>query len=171
MVKFLGVKNPRVALLSVGNESEKGNKQVKETSALLTRSSLNFIGNIEANQLPEGRADVVVCDGFVGNIVLKLVEGLSRDLMEQVRSSLAGKMPEEILGNLIADLSRRNNIVEARGGGPVFGVNGVSIVGHGNARSGAVERAIQMAKMAVVTGFIARLNKEVPIVMAAVEGE
>ena len=80
-------------------------------------------------------------------------------------------MPEEILGNLIADLSRRNNIVEARGGGPVFGVNGVSIVGHGNARSGAVERAIQMAKMAVVTGFVARLNKEVPIVMAAVEGE
>ena len=85
---FFGVEDPRIALLSVGAEAGKGNRQVRETTELFESSGLNFIGNIEANDLPKGRAEVVVCDGFVGNIVMKLTEGLGQQLGEHLRSKL-----------------------------------------------------------------------------------
>ena len=156
---FFGVEDPRIALLSVGAEAGKGNRQVRETTELFESSGLNFIGNIEANDLPKGRAEVVVCDGFVGNIVMKLTEGLGQQLSAHLRSRLAGKLPEDELNELLDEYYDMNNVVESRGGGPLFGVNGVSVVGHGAARADAVERALGMAKLAIETDFVSSMNR------------
>ena len=156
---FLGSDDPRVALLSVGAEAGKGNRQVRETTELFEKSGLNFIGNIEANDLPKGAAEVVVCDGFVGNIVMKLTEGLGQQLSEHLRSKLDGVVPSEVLDSLLEEFYEVTNVVESRGGGPLFGVNGVSVVGHGAARADAVERALGMAKLAIETEFVSQMNR------------
>ena len=155
---FFGADNPRIALLSVGAEAGKGNRQVRETTELFEQSGLNFIGNIEANDLPMGRAEVVVCDGFVGNIVMKLTEGLGQKLTEHLRASLDGRIPADELDLLLQEFYDMTNVVQSRGGGPLLGVNGVSVVGHGAARADAVERALETAKMAVETDFVSRMN-------------
>ena len=157
---FWGNDNPRVALLSVGAEAGKGNRQVRETTEMFEQSGLNFIGNVEADDIPKGAAEVVVCDGFVGNIVMKLTEGLGQQLNARLRESLSGKIPESELDALLDEFYSASNVVETRGGGPLFGVNGVSVVGHGSARADAVERAIGMAKSAVETEFIPQMNRQ-----------
>ncbi len=160
---FFGVDEPRVALLSVGAEAGKGNRQVRETTALFESSGLNFIGNIEANEVPKGMAEVVVCDGFVGNIVMKLTEGLGQQLGVHLRSRLDGKLPAADLDLLLKELYDMSNVVESRGGGPLLGVNGVSVVGHGAARADAVERALGTAKLAVESGFVSRMNQRLEL--------
>ena len=167
--QFWGTDRPRVGLLSVGAEAGKGNRQVKEATELLARSGLNFIGNVEANELPLGKADVVVCDGFVGNIVLKLVEGLGGALSDYLRSRLQDKLSQPELDQLAREVYELSNTAETLGGGPLFGVKGVSIVGHGRARADAVQRAIGTAKMAVESGFISKLNQELAQIRAKIE--
>ena len=157
---FWGIDSPRVALLSVGAEAGKGNRQVRETTEMFEKSGLNFIGNIEADDLPNGAAEVVVCDGFVGNIVMKLTEGLGRQLEQHLRMRLRGKIDDEEIESLLRDFYEMNNVVETRGGGPLFGVNGVSIVGHGAARADAVERALGTAKLTIDTEFVVRMNQQ-----------
>ena len=157
---FWGHDNPRVALLSVGAEAGKGNRQVRDTTEMFEQSGLNFIGNVEADDIPRGAAEVVVCDGFVGNIVMKLTEGLGQQINVRLRESLSGKIPESELDALLDEFYSTSNVVETWGGGPLFGVNGVSVVGHGSARADAVERAIGMAKLAVETEFIPQMNKQ-----------
>ena len=166
--QFWGVERPRVALLSVGAEAGKGNRQVRETSELLARSGLNFIGNVEANGLPHDVAEVLVCDGFVGNIVMKLTEGLGQGLADHLRTRLADKLPESDVAEVAREVYELNNVAEMYGGGPLFGVNGVSIVGHGRAKADAVSRAIGTAKLAVDSGLVAKLNEELPRVHAMV---
>jgi glycerol-3-phosphate acyltransferase PlsX len=160
---FFGVDDPRIALLSVGAEAGKGNRQVRETTELFETSGLNFIGNIEANDLPKGVAEVVVCDGFVGNIVMKLTEGLGQELGSHLRSRLDGKVPSADLDLLLSELYDMSNVVESRGGGPLLGVNGVSVVGHGAARADAVERALATAKLAVETDFVTQMNRRLEL--------
>ena len=160
---FFGVDEPRVALLSVGAEAGKGNRQVRETTELFESSGLNFIGNIEANEVPKGMAEVVVCDGFVGNIVMKLTEGLGQQLGVHLRSRLDGKLPAADLDLLLKELYDMSNVVESRGGGPLLGVNGVSVVGHGAARADAVARALGTAKLAVESGFVSRMNQRLEL--------
>ncbi len=157
---FWGVESPRVALLSVGAEAGKGNRQVRETTELFEKSGLNFIGNVEANDIPNGRAEVVVCDGFVGNIVMKLTEGLGQRLNEHLRASLKGKLPDDELDSLLGAVYEMSNVVQARGGGPLLGVNGVSVVGHGAARADAVTRAMETAVLAIETRFVPRMNEQ-----------
>ncbi len=157
---FWGHDNPRVALLSVGAEAGKGNRQVRETTEMFEQSGLNFIGNVEADDIPRGAAEVVVCDGFVGNIVMKLTEGLGQQVNARLRESLTGKIADSELDALLDEFYSTSNVVETRGGGPLLGVNGVSVVGHGSARADAVERAIGMAKLAVEIEFIPRMNKQ-----------
>jgi glycerol-3-phosphate acyltransferase PlsX len=160
---FFGVDDPRIALLSVGAEAGKGNRQVRETTELFESSGLNFIGNIEANEVPKGMAEVVVCDGFVGNIVMKLTEGLGQELGSHLRSRLDGKVPSADLDLLLSELYDMSNVVESRGGGPLLGVNGVSVVGHGAARADAVERALATAKLAVETDFVTQMNRRLEL--------
>ncbi len=158
--QFWGIQNPRVALLSVGAEAGKGNRQVRETAELFAKSGLNFIGNVEANDLLLGKTEVVVCDGFVGNVVMKLTEGLGQAMSEYLRERLQGKLPESELDALARDLHEVNNLAETLGGGPLFGVNGVSVVGHGRAKAISVRRAIGMAKRTVEVGYVSKLNEE-----------
>ncbi len=157
---FWGIEKPRVALLSVGAEAGKGNRQVKEAAELFASSGLNFIGNVEGHDLPQGKAEVVVCDGFVGNIIMKLNEGLGQAVADHLRARLKGKLPGAELEQLAREVYELHNVVETMGGGPLFGVNGVSVVGHGRARAEAVARAIGTARLAVESGFISRLNEE-----------
>jgi glycerol-3-phosphate acyltransferase PlsX len=166
--QFWGIGNPRVALLSVGAEAGKGNRQVKETTELFASSGLNFIGNVEGYDLAYGKAEVVVCDGFVGNIVMKLTEGLGQAISEHLRSRLVGKLPAPELEQLVKEVYELNNVVETLGGGPMFGVNGVSVVGHGRARADAVQRAIGTARRAVESGFVSKLNEELARMRARV---
>ena len=166
---LLKIPNPKIGLLSVGSEEGKGNSQIKEATELFKKSGLNFIGNIEGNDLVTGKADIVVCDGFVGNVVLKLVEGLSIGLANQLQTALTNSsMPPEVISGLMQKLISDNNVVDARGGGPIFGVNGVSIIGHGNASADTVHRAIEMAAMCVSSKLIEGMNKQVPDVMASI---
>ena len=166
---LLKIPNPKIGLLSVGSEEGKGNSQIKEATELFKKSGLNFIGNIEGNDLVTGKADIVVCDGFVGNVVLKLVEGLSIGLANQLQTALTNSsMPTEVISGLIQKLISDNNVVDARGGGPIFGVNGVSIIGHGSASADTVHRAIEMAAMCVSSKLIEGMNKQVPDVMASI---
>ncbi len=158
--QFLSVENPRVALLSVGAEEGKGNRQVKEATEVLKQSGLNFIGNVEASDIPLGRADVVVCDGFAGNIVMKLSEGLGVAIAEYLVERLKGKLPDGEVGKLSQDVFNLTNLVENVGGGPLFGVKGVAVVGHGRAKAGAVARAIGMARRVVELNFINTLEQE-----------
>ena len=166
---LLKISDPKIGLLSVGSEEGKGNAQIKEATELFKKSGLNFIGNVEGNDLVTGKADIVVCDGFVGNVVLKLVEGLSMSLANQLQTALTNSsMPSEIVSNLMNKLVSENNVVESRGGGPIFGVNGVSIIGHGSANAGTVQRAVEMALMCVSSKLIEGMNKQVPAVMSSI---
>ena len=164
-----GVERPRVGILSVGAESGKGNRQVRETTELLADSGLNFVGNVEADALVGNNVDVVVCDGFVGNIVMKLTEGLGRSLSEHLRAKLQDKLSASQVSELAQEVYDLNNPAETMGGGPLFGVNGVSVVGHGRAKAPAVERAIETARLVVESGFVAKLNEELARVRANVK--
>ncbi len=155
-----GIEKPRVAILSVGAEAGKGNRQVKEATGLLEKSGLNFIGNIEAGDIPHSKAEVVVCDGFVGNIVMKLTEGIGLALVKHLRANFKDSFSAESLDLIAKEVVEIINTAETRGGGPLFGVNGVSVVGHGAAKAQAVRKAIGTAKMVVESGFIAKLNEE-----------
>ena len=158
--QFWGIERPRVALLSVGAEAGKGNRQVREATELIANSGLNFIGNLEANDLPHGKAEVAVCDGFVGNIVMKLTEALGSATADHVRERLKGKLPDDDVESLASELYEISNLVETLGGGPLLGVNGVSVVGHGRGKADSVRRAIGTAKRAVDVGFVTGLNQE-----------
>ena len=158
--QLLGVERPRVAMLSVGAEAGKGNRQVRETSELLKKTSLNFVGNIEANDIVNDAADVVVCDGFVGNVVMKLLEGFGTALSERLRETLDGRLSREEAAAVTRTVRELSNPAEGAGGGPLFGVNGVSVVGHGSARAGSLKRAVGIAKMAVETRLVEKINEE-----------
>ncbi len=158
--QFWGVERPRVALLSVGAESGKGNRQVRETTELLAASGLNFIGNVEANDLPQNVAEVAVCDGFVGNIIMKLTEGLGSAMAGHLKDRLDGKLSVLEVERLTREVYELNNIAETYGGGPLLGVKGVSVVGHGRGRAGAVRRAIGTAKMSIEVGLVSGVIEE-----------
>ncbi len=158
--------NPRIALLSVGSEEGKGNALVKETTELLASTDLNFIGNIEPNDLPAGKAEVVLCDGFVGNVILKLTEGLGDAVVSHVKEVLGDTEESENLSNAIF---QRMNILEAFGGGPLLGVNGLAIVGHGASGVNAIANAIGTAKYVIDTGLIGAQQAELDRIRAAVK--
>ena len=152
--------HPRIALLSVGSEKGKGNSLVKETTKLFNAIDLNFIGNIEPNDLPNGKAEVVICDGFVGNVILKLTEGLGSAIVNHVHKTLGDTAASKKLSK---EIFEKMNILEAFGGGPLLGVKGLAIVGHGSSGVDAVANAIETAKYVVETGLIesqqAELNR------------
>ena len=155
--------NPRIAVLSVGSEEGKGNALVKETTELLAAADLNFIGNIEPNDLPAGKAEVVLCDGFVGNVILKLTEGLGDAVVGHVKEVLGDTEESDKLSNAIFE---RMNILEAFGGGPLLGVNGLAVVGHGASGENAIANAIGTAKYVMETGLIGAQQAELDRIRA-----
>lgn len=146
------VSNPRVGLLSIGEEIGKGNSLIKETYPLLEKSSLNFIGNVEGRDVFQGEVDVIVCDGFVGNVCLKVSEGLAEAAMQMLRDEIIKSIPAKI-GYLLARhafkaFKKRVDYAEY-GGAPLLGINGIGIICHGKSSSHAIKNAIlEAAKMA-----------------------
>ena len=143
----LKIKNPSVALLNIGEEETKGNEQAKETFQLLKKlSTINFAGNAEGRDIPRGKFDVVICDGFVGNVVLKFGEGLALTIMKLLREELTTNGGLKILGAerfglTFRNLSKRLDVSE-NGGAPLLGVNGCCVISHGLSDAKAISSAI-----------------------------
>lgn len=146
------VENPRVGLLSIGEETGKGNSLVKEAYPLLEKSSLNFIGNVEGRDVFQGDVDVIVCDGFVGNVLLKVSEGLADAAMQMLRDEIVKSLSAK-LGYLLARpafkaFKKRVDYAEY-GGAPLLGIDGIGIICHGKSSAHAIKNAILVAdKMA-----------------------
>ena len=140
--------NPRVGMLSIGEEEHKGNDLTKDATPLLKQTPVNFIGNVEGQDLYTGKADVVVCDGFIGNVALKVSEGLVAAIKGMLRESLE-KNPRRKLGAALAkgafeDFRRRVDYSEY-GGAPLLGVKGVCLICHGRSNANAIKNAIRVA--------------------------
>ncbi len=157
--KFLGINNPRVGLLSVGAEESKGNRQVQESFHLLEKSHLNFIGNVEGMDFFTDKADVIVCDGFVGNILIKFTEGMGSVLGDFLTRRLAAAVPPADLRQAMGELWETMNRPRTMGG-PLFGVNGAVLVGHGSSRAAGVAGAINTAVQYVRLGLVDSMREE-----------
>lgn len=146
MEKIVGIKNPRVAIVNIGAEEEKGNALVKETFPLLKNcADINFIGSIEARDIPSGAADVIVCEAFVGNVILKLYEGLATTLLSKIKkgmmSTIRSKLGAIMVKPALKDILKTFN-VEEYGGAPLLGLNGLVVKIHGNSEAIEVKNAI-----------------------------
>jgi phosphate acyltransferase len=145
--EVLGCKEPRVGLLSIGTESSKGNELTLEAFQMCKQLDLNFLGNVEGHDLFEDRADVVVCDGFVGNVVLKSCESLALAMFSMLKRELTAN-PRRQLGALLAQNAfraiRRRMDPEVYGGAPLLGFNGAVLKAHGSARERAIASAIRV---------------------------
>jgi glycerol-3-phosphate acyltransferase PlsX len=160
-----GLDQPRVALLSIGEEATKGNELTREAHRLLRASPLAFIGNIEAKDLYSGAADIIVCDGFTGNIALKVSEGL----VEMVEELLSEEMPR--VGALLTRRAlrrfRRRVDYSEYGGAPLLGLAGIVIVGHGRSSAKAVRNAVAMAYRFASSRFIERVERDIAALAVA----
>lgn len=146
MENIVGIKNPRVAILNIGAEEEKGNQLVKETFPLLKECpGINFIGSIEAREIPHGGADVIVCEAFAGNIVLKLYEGVAATLLSKVKEGLMSSLRSKI-GALLIKPALKQTLksfdASQYGGAPLLGLNGLVVKAHGSAKAIDVKNSI-----------------------------
>jgi glycerol-3-phosphate acyltransferase PlsX len=164
----LHVPNPRIGLLNIGEEVEKGDELAREAHAKLAALDLHFVGNVEPHDLIEHRADVIVCDGFVGNVVIKFFEGITSFIFRALREDLQ-QGPIAPLAMLALkpgfDRMRARFDYERYGGAPLLGVKGVSIVTHGRARARMIEHAIRVASESAharVPELIAQWTREHP---------
>ena len=146
MENVIGIKNPKVAIVNVGVEEEKGNALVKETFPLLkSRSDINFVGSIESRQIPYGDADVIVCDAFVGNAILTLFEGVAAVLLEEIKKGLLSTTMSKI-GAMLSKKALKNTLsmfdATKHGGAPMLGLNGLVVKTHGNATHNEIKNAL-----------------------------
>lgn len=150
--RVLGIGNPRVGLLSIGTERSKGNDLTQAAFPLLEQAPVNFIGNIEGEQIVDGSVDVTVCDGFVGNVVLKLCEGVGSEFMHDLKSaikgSLLGTLGAWFLRPALRKMAAKYDYAEY-GGALLLGVNGVCIISHGKSDAKAIAKAITEAAASV----------------------
>lgn len=162
--QILGMPNPRIGLLSIGEEETKGNKLTIEAHQLLKSSNLNFIGNIEGRDVHRGACEVIVCDGFTGNVVLKLSEGLGSVVLSWLKKAMtanAFSMAGGLLmkGSLKKILSRMDPA--EYGGMPLLGLNGISLIGHGSSKAKAIKNAIRAAMKAVDQDIVGKISQTV----------
>ena len=171
---IFGIHSPRVGLLANGEEESKGDQLTQEAHQLIKAAApstgLNFIGNVEGRDIVGGEVDVVVCDGFVGNVTLKFAEGLSKMLLQTIRSEItAGTMTK--VGGLLArpafDRVRKQLDYEEYGGVPILGVNGVSIICHGSSHAKAIKNAIRVARQAAQADLPATIAASIQKMSAA----
>jgi glycerol-3-phosphate acyltransferase PlsX len=163
--EILGSEKPDVRLLSIGEEPEKGNQLVLEAHALLAASDLAFGGNVEGRDLLEGAADVVVTDGFTGNVALKLLEGTIRTLLDTLRAEIAATPRGKLGGALIRPAARRLRTrldPDTYGGAYLLGLRGLVVIAHGNSNRLAVANAIRLAARGVERDIVGRLRARLP---------
>lgn len=171
---LFGHEHPKVGLLSIGEEGGKGNALVKSTHEMLSKSSLNYIGNVEGREIFHGDVDVLVCDGFVGNVCLKLSEGLAEAMVAMLREEFSKSVRSKI-GYLLtrqayANIKKRTDYAEY-GGGPLLGFNGTGIICHGRSNATAIKNAIRVAAELVQNKMNDRILEMLatPEAMATVE--
>jgi len=166
----LGVERPRIGLLSIGEEESKGNELTREAHRLLKASPLHFIGNVEGREIYSGAADVIVCDGFTGNVVLKTSEGLVDAVESLLGEELQGTFSSQV-GYLLSRRAfrrfRRRVDYSEYGGAPLLGVAGLAIVGHGRSSVKAVRNAIAMTYRFASVDFIRRVEQDIAAVSAS----
>jgi phosphate acyltransferase len=163
--ELLEVANPEVRLLSIGEEDEKGNALTLDAHALLRESGLNFGGNAESRDLLRGAADVVVTDGFTGNIALKLLEGTIMELLDALRKEISATAGGKLGGLLIRPAARRLRTrfdPDTYGGAYLLGLRGLAVIAHGNSGRKAVANAIRLAARGVDHGVVERLAERLP---------
>ncbi|MGB9662781.1 MAG: phosphate acyltransferase PlsX [Moorellaceae bacterium] len=159
--KILGVPHPRIGLINIGTEPNKGNELTLNAYTLLKDSSLNFVGNVEGRDLPRGVADVYVCDGFTGNILLKFGEGLAQamfsKIQEEVKRSWMARLGAALMLPALRYLKREIDYAEY-GGAPLLGVQGISIICHGSSDERAIKNAIKVAVRCVRENLVENLG-------------
>jgi len=162
--KLLNIANPTVALLNIGAEDNKGNKLTRETYPLLQKSGLNFIGNIEGNEVLKGRANVIVCDGFVGNILIKFGEGGIELIRSVIRNKVNSypllrffKKPFKVLSSSMFGENGAGNSI---GDGLIWGIDGIAVKIHGASRAPDIARKIAQAKLLADMDVIGSLKSE-----------
>jgi glycerol-3-phosphate acyltransferase PlsX len=163
--EILDVARPRVGLLSIGEEPEKGNALTLEAHALLAESELDFAGNVESRDLLAGAGDVVVCDGFTGNVALKLLEGTIRTVLESLRAEIAATPRGKLGGLLIRPAARRLRTrldPDTYGGAYLLGLRGLAVIAHGNSSRTAIANAIRLAARGVEHDVVERLAARLP---------
>jgi glycerol-3-phosphate acyltransferase PlsX len=162
--EMLGRTNPRVGLLSNGEEEGKGDELVKETSRRLKSSLKGFIGNVEPKDIYGAKADVIVADGFVGNVAIKMAEATAEFLFRNLRDEIPKTMRGKLGGMLIrSDVRRLRARVDWRefGGAPLLGIDGVAVVAHGRSDARAIKNAIRVTRDAVENQLVGKIRAEV----------
>ncbi len=158
------IENPTVGLLSNGSEPNKGNKLVKESFELFEKSSLNFYGNVEGHDIATGKVNVIVCDGFTGNIILKAIEGMGHVINKFIEKNITDNKYEEIINTI----SKNTNIMKEFGGGPVMGVNGIAIIAHGASSPIAISNGINFISRLSKKNYINQLKNELEEVRSSI---
>jgi glycerol-3-phosphate acyltransferase PlsX len=156
------VEDPKVGLLNIGEEKEKGNELTREAWTLLKQTRINFIGNVESKEILQGKADVIVCDGFVGNLILKFGESLAGYTFQMLKRELSKGIMNKIgLAMLLPALLklRKKITYDEYGGAPLLGISGIVFKAHGRARALAIKNAIREAAEAVKGDVAAKLKK------------
>jgi len=169
--EIFGISNPRVGLLSIGGEESKGNELTKEVFKLLKGSMLNFVGNVEGGDVYSGEVDVIVCDGFTGNVALKISEGLSdamiQFLKQEILASTTGKLGYALLKSSFARFRAKVDYAEY-GGAPLLGLDGISIICHGHSSARAIKNAIRVAKESYVRGVNRHIKEQIEAQMSLI---
>jgi phosphate acyltransferase len=166
-------KRPRVALLSIGEEEMKGNDLVREAAARLKLLHLNFVGNVEGRDVFRGDVDVIVCDGFIGNIALKISEGLVEHIGGMLKKAIKSSLKSQVgyvLSKDAFDSFRKRTDSSEYGGAPLLGVRGITIIGHGRSNPNAIKNAIRVASELCRARFNEKIEQELSAAAAAVAG-
>jgi phosphate acyltransferase len=168
-----GVRRPRVALLSIGEEEMKGNEVTRETFNRLKHAPLNFVGNVEGRDVFRGDVDVIVCDGFIGNIALKISEGLVEHIGGMLRKAIKSSLTSQLgyaLSKRAFDGFRKRTDYSEYGGAPLLGVRGITIIGHGRSNPNAVKNAIRVAAELCRSRVNEKIEQELSAVAVAARG-
>lgn len=163
MQKMLGIENPKVGIVNIGAEEEKGNALVKDAFPKLKEChNINFVGSVEARDIPDGECDVIVCDAFVGNVILKLYEGLSNTLISVIKESMMSTTRGKIGGALVKPglkATIKNFSASEYGGAPLLGLKGLVVKGHGNSNAVEIKNAIKQCVQFTDSGILEILNE------------
>ena len=171
--EILGIADPNVALLSIGEEPEKGNRLVRETHPVLEASHLDFVGNVESRELLAHAADVVVCDGFTGNMALKLMEGTIKTLLDEFRKEIEASPRGKLGGLLIRPAARglRKRLdPDTYGGAYLLGLRGLVVIAHGSSSRTAIANAITLGAQGAAGNVVARVAARLEEEVAAAPG-
>lgn len=171
--KLLNVDKPSVCLVNIGIEEGKGNELVKEAYEIFKKAPFNFQGNVEARDVSAGYADVIVCDGFTGNIILKLTEGVAGTIFKMLKKELM-KSPIRKLGALLIKSGlksfKKSFDYSEYGGAPFLGVKGVVIKAHGSSNAKAIKNAVRQAKILIETNIVEDIEKEIGLLSKIANG-